>query len=565
VANTQGQSLDNLIAELESETPELADGWKRYESAMTKTADYLGECGEFPSQKAVVDGAKTGGDPDLFKYFVERSFQLLAADGRFGIVIPGVIWQTEGCTGLRSLLFEKKTIDELFVFENYRKWGFNIHSRFKFSTIVASNTIPPEAHSFNAAFMLRDPQILVGLQSERIVKLNIPMIKILSPGSLALLDFKSSVEAELMARIHQNFPRLDSPESGWNPKYRCDLHMTHDSWLFKKPEWMRERGFVLIRPKRIPRGWVQEIVEFSGGDEKPYNPEISPIRLQSFLPPGGEFWVSANSEYYVNRGYHAVEANIQGKPVTVFVHPDDLAKSSRIINKKPVSSSEIYRISPSSFYTALYEGRMVDNFDHCAKKYTGGEGRKAIWQELDCKDKTLKSHFLVSLAEAFQPSKHRVGFCEITGATNERTLLVSLLPNSSICGNKVPTLTIDDIQKTAILTCLLSSFVLDSFIRMRVSTTLNYVYVRQLPMASTPKIPQEVVEKTLRLSCTTPELADYWNEAYPENPWTYDSAERDPWKRSELRAELDAIVAEGFEAAGFEGCDRMVRGGDGHA
>ncbi|MEI6425568.1 MAG: N-6 DNA methylase, partial [Lentisphaerota bacterium] len=29
VANTQGQSLDNLIAELETETPELADGWKR--------------------------------------------------------------------------------------------------------------------------------------------------------------------------------------------------------------------------------------------------------------------------------------------------------------------------------------------------------------------------------------------------------------------------------------------------------------------------------------------------------------------------------------------------------
>ena len=545
VANTQGQSLDNLIARLETETPELADGWKRYESAMVKTADYLGECGEFPAQKAFVDGAKTGGDPDLYKYFVERFFQVLSGDGRLGIVIPGVIWQSEGCTGLRSMLFEKKTIDELFVFENYRKWAFNIDSRFKFSTIVASNTLPPEGHSFNAAFMLRDPQILGGSQSERVVKLSLPMIKALSPESLALLDFKSSAEAGLMARMHQSFPRLDSPDSGWNPKYRCDLHMTHDSWLFKKPEWMRERGFVLVRPKRTPDGWGQELVEFSGGNEKTHDQD-SPIRLPSVLPPGGEYWVSANPEYYVNRGYNPVEAKIQGTPLTVFVHPDDLAKPVRIINKKHVSSSEIYRILPSSCYTALYEGRMVDNFDHCAKKYIGGEGRKAIWNELGCKDKALQSHFFVALAEALQPSKWRIGFCEITGATNERTLLVSPMPKSSVCGNKVPTLTIEDMPKTVIITTLLSSFVLDSFIRMRVTTTLNYIYVRQLPMVPFSKIPQDVIEKALRLSCTTPELADYWNEAYPENPWTYESAERDPWKRAELRAEIDAIVAEAY-------------------
>jgi hypothetical protein len=52
------------------------------------------------------------------------------------------------------------------------------------------------------------------------------------------------------------------------------------------------------------------------------------------------------------------------------------------------------------------------------------------------------------------------------------------------------------------------------------------------------------VQAAARLSCTTPELADVWNDVFPDSPWTYDSAERDPWRRAELRAEIDAIVAD---------------------
>lgn len=76
--------------------------------------------------------------------------------------------------------------------------------------------------------------------------------------------------------------------------------------------------------------------------------------------------------------------------------------------------------------------------------------------------------------------------------------------------------------------------------------TMNYLSVLPVPRISNDFTSNAslLCHLNLRLSCTTPELAAYWNEVFPNAPWTYASAERDPWKRAELRAEIDAIVAE---------------------
>jgi hypothetical protein len=53
-----------------------------------------------------------------------------------------------------------------------------------------------------------------------------------------------------------------------------------------------------------------------------------------------------------------------------------------------------------------------------------------------------------------------------------------------------------------------------------------------------------VIQQIARLSCTTPEMADLWADVFPDVPWSYDVAERDGWKRAEIRADIDAIVAD---------------------
>jgi hypothetical protein len=135
VANRQGLSLDALIRDMEAEEPELAEGWRAYETMTKQLTWFLGNAGIYNHQTALVEGKKTGGDPDLFKYFVERSWQGVSEKGRIGLVLPATIWQAQGCTGLRRLLFEKASVESLYTFENYRKWAFDIDSRFKFSVL----------------------------------------------------------------------------------------------------------------------------------------------------------------------------------------------------------------------------------------------------------------------------------------------------------------------------------------------------------------------------------------------------------------------------------------------
>ena len=129
-----------------------------------KTVLFLKESQHFRHQSIRVNGKKTGGDPDLFRFFVERAYQCARVGGRVGLVTPAGLWQAEGCTALRQLLLQHNKLDQLYTFENFRKWAFGIDTRFKFTTFVftklAEGKVVKTKHQFNAGFMLRHDDIL---------------------------------------------------------------------------------------------------------------------------------------------------------------------------------------------------------------------------------------------------------------------------------------------------------------------------------------------------------------------------------------------------------------------
>lgn len=539
VASAQGSSLNALITRMEDARPELVREWEAYENGIKSFVTFLADTGFYPHQKAKVAGKTTGGDPDLFRYFTERATHCIGQGGRIGYVVPCTLWQAEGCTGLRRLLLDKMTMESLYTFENYRKWAFAIDSRFKFCALVVRAEVPAPDHAFPAAFMLRDTLVLDGHLAERVVQLDRAMIADLSPETLAMLDFRCDADAKLMARLHREHPRLgDKEKSGWNVNYRCELHMTNDAWLFKTRVWMAARGFAQVLPVRDANGeWTQQITEHAC----PLSPE-----RRAGLPPGGEYWVAATANFYRDRGYQPRTVELPGGFTTCYIHPDDLAK---INQPRSRFEEKHFRIIPEGIYTALYEGRMVHNFDHAQKAYVSGEGRKAIWQELGVSEKLLSSRvFQLPSEKAADIAKSRIGFCDVTGATNERSFLGTLLPVTARAGHKAPTFPVSSVIDSAIYSSILNSFISDGILRMRISTSMTMNYLSVLPV---PRISNDFTSNAsllchlnLRLSCTTPELAAYWNEVFPNAPWTYASAERDPWKRAELRAEIDAIVAE---------------------
>jgi hypothetical protein len=528
VKNTQGPSLDALIARLEHDRPELRDLWIAYERKVAAYADFLAESGIYSHQMARVDGRMTGGDPDLFRYFVERSVEWLKPGGLLGLVVPCTLWSAEGCTALRRLLLDDCTIQSVYTFENYRKWAFGIHPSFKFALFTARREVAAKGGGFRAAFMLREPRVIEAQAHERLIVLSRRFVDAVSPRTKALLDVRTEVEARLVEKLHAAHPMIGDPASDWNVRYDRELDMTVDSWLFKRREWMQARGFTRVPGTAVP-----------ASDQ---------------FPPGGEYWVAASPECYRRQGYLERQGEIGARRLSWFVHPED---AHRAAGTRAPAAEHAFRIVPEAHYTALYEGRMVHLFDPSQKGYVAGEGRRAEWVDLLFDDKALRPRVFVCREEVAIDRPARVGFCDVTGATNERTLLTCLIPPGVACGNTVPVLRQEHPGDALLLLAVLGSFVADFLARLRVSTHLNWTYVASLAVPQKSSIPEHsrraITQIAARLSCTLPELAGTWNAVFPEAPWTPASAERSLLRRAALRAELDAIVAElyGLTAAEY--------------
>jgi hypothetical protein len=125
----------------------------------------------------------------------------------------------------------------------------------------------------------------------------------------------------------------------------------------------------------------------------------------------------------------------------------------------------------------------------------------------------------------------RVGFCDITGQTNERTLLASRIPANVVCGNKVPTILFQDAPDQRnwgdCWLGIVNSFVFDWIVRRVVTTTVNYFLLLDLPMPPVdPHSPQGNA------------IAAMVNRIYESGA--------SGWKLAELRAELEARVLEAY-------------------
>jgi hypothetical protein len=131
---------------------------------------------------------------------------------------------------------------------------------------------------------------------------------------------------------------------------------------------------------------------------------------------------------------------------------------------------------------------------------------------------------------------YRLGFRDIASSTNERTMIATILPPKIFTGN---TLIISKFpQNNAELIAivgLLNSFVVDTFIRKKVTAHCNMFYVYQLPV---PRInDKDIITRAAKLICTTPEFDDLAKEVGIE------TGVINPEERAEIRAELDAMVA----------------------
>ena len=190
----------------------------------------------------------------------------------------------------------------------------------------------------------------------------------------------------------------------------------------------------------------------------------------------------------------------------------------------------------------VIEGRMVQPHRLGCKSYLSGDGRRARWRNLPPGESRIMPQFWIPV-EAISPqaqvrvNRTRAGFCDITGQTNERSMMAALVPRGVVCGNKVPTVEFPNDpseERLFLWLSIVNSLPFDWILRRVVTTTVNYFVIRslRLPVLEVDTPPAE------RLIAIARQLV----ELDSRNKASFELC----WRIARLRAEADVLVAKAY-------------------
>jgi N-6 DNA Methylase len=236
VSQYQGLSLRRYIKNNGSASKRalLKTIWNQYVAQTKCYASLLQSIDVYKAQRVEVNGRSTGGDADLYKYFMERAFQLLSPNGRIGLVVPSAFHRSEGATGIRHLYWEGGTFEQFLEFEN-KKRLFPIHGMFRFLLMTYQRGRRNGIR--NAAFGLSTIKEAIetsSRNSSKGVRLTWNFPKRVSGDLLTIPEIRSKTEQTLFEKLHSFHPMLgDTSAGGWNISFVRELDMTNDSEAFR--------------------------------------------------------------------------------------------------------------------------------------------------------------------------------------------------------------------------------------------------------------------------------------------------------------------------------------------
>jgi hypothetical protein len=130
----------------------------------------------------------------------------------------------------------------------------------------------------------------------------------------------------------------------------------------------------------------------------------------------------------------------------------------------------------------IVEGRMVGQYDVFQKSWLEGQGRTAKWESSN--DRPLQKcrpQFVTAPRDIGKTSVTRIAICDVTSATNGRTVHATWIPDGWRCGNTAPVLMFDNPVKALAGLGVLNSMVFDWIARRIVSGLhLNKFYLAAL-------------------------------------------------------------------------------------
>lgn len=229
-AKYQGIHLKNKI----EKNKKRFKAWDEYKKYISKYSSLLKQSINFTNQKYGEGKDATGGDADLYKYFLELSFKLLKVDGKIGMIIPASFYLTEGATGLRHLYLENGDFEYFINFENKKKI-FDIHPSYKFLLFKYKKTMKPGKIK-KAIFNLVDTKNITEKERFRgckFISYDRQFLDICSPFYWAIPECATEYEKAVLVKLYRKFPLSVMEDNKlWSISFNREIDMTLDSDLF---------------------------------------------------------------------------------------------------------------------------------------------------------------------------------------------------------------------------------------------------------------------------------------------------------------------------------------------
>ncbi|CAM5252587.1 hypothetical protein SALBM217S_04438 [Streptomyces griseoloalbus] len=494
IAEISGTARRTRITEWERENAEAGERYREARRAVKGTFHFAGDSGVFPlcAKGLTVKGVNSLQTDTLF---AEQMAHVVAAEGRFGLILPTAIATGAGSQHLFADFTRRNSLASLYDFENRRpkspalpkggKWFDSVHSSYKFCLLsLTGRTARAEASRIGFFLAeitdLEDPNRVFTLAPEDLARIN--------PNTGTLPVFRTQRDADITADVYRRVPVLwnEGRKDGnpWGMAFKRLFDMTDDSDLFRSRERLEAQGWGL-------RGNVFE------RDAERMLPLYEAKMVSFFNHRAADVVKSPTAVNRQNQPRYLLAAELQ--------NPARLALPLNWIQRDGTIST---RRNNRDVHVKGVELRLAEeNWDH----------------EWLC------------------------GWCDVTASTNERTAIPAFLPRTAV-GHTYP-LMLPRVAPplVAALIATQSSLVFDFVSRQKISDAHMKLFIwKQLPVPTPstlePHLPfllPRVLELVYTAYDMTPLARDLGDEGEPFQ-WNDD-------RRAQLRAELDAYFFHLYE------------------
>lgn len=475
------------------------------------------------------------GDVNLYALFAELILQIVAKEGRAGFIVPSGICSDDSTKAYFATLTQSRRLASLYDFENRAKLFPAVDSRMKFCLL----TLGPAAATDFAFFLQRVEELA---DARRHFELTADEFMLLNPNTLTCPVFRSQRDAELTKKLYRKAGVLikdatpDTPEfNPWGVSFGTLFHMSNDSNLFRTTP--APDALPLYEAKMMHQ-FDHRWATFIEGEDDAVRDTTPAEKRDTAFEVRPRYWVA-------ERHVLAKLADVPDALAKAYGAADSAALAVTLANWVVVSFSaegvdpdEILRQMCGDAFADLLPPQWHDRkFKTTAAPLTESFCRSIAAENL------RSDAFFHALMDERSP-RYLMGFRDITNATNQRTVIASVIPRVAV-GNTLPLLLTQTPAKLdACLIAEMSTFVHDFAARSKIGGThLNFFTKKQIatlpPTAYSQGDIDAIVPRVLELTYTSESLRP-WAEAlgYVGAPFTFD-----PDRRAVLRAELDALYA----------------------